>query len=116
MIEMIVQDHLRASLDVPVWMEHQEHEPERFVLIEKTSGGMKNQIASATIAVQSYAASMHDAAKLNEEAKLKMFCLPEREEVSGVRLISDYNFTDTQSKRYRYQAVFTIFYKEGKNE
>lgn len=31
-------------------------------------------------------------------------------EVSGVYLNADYNFTDVETKEYRYQAVFDIFH------
>lgn len=30
--------------------------------------------------------------------------------IGSVRLNSDYNFTDIEMKRYRYQAVFDIYY------
>ena len=33
-------------------------------------------------------------------------------ELSGVRLNTDYNFTDTATKQYRYQAVFVIYWYE----
>ncbi len=42
----------------------------------------------------------------NETVKLAMDSLDELAEVCRVQLNSDYNFTDTASKRYRYQAVF----------
>ena len=31
-------------------------------------------------------------------------------EIGAVHLNSDYNFTDTAAKRYRYQAVFDVTY------
>jgi len=88
----------------------QENMPGSFVIFEKTSGGQKNQINSASFAFQSYGRSMYDAAKLNEELKAAVFKLQWSKEVGGVRLNSDYNFTDTTTKRYRYQAVFDITY------
>ena len=33
--------------------------------------------------------------------------------VSCCRLNSAYNFTDTEAKQYRYQAVFDLYYTEG---
>ena len=36
--------------------------------------------------------------------------LPSHPEVASCRLNSDYNFTDTTKKQYRYQAVFDIVY------
>lgn len=110
MIELIIRNHLEKTLKVPVYLEMQENMPGSFVIFEKTSGGQKNQINSASFAFQSYGRSMYDAAKLNEELKAAVFNLQWSEEVGGVRLNSDYNFTDTTTKRYRYQAVFDITY------
>lgn len=36
--------------------------------------------------------------------------LIEKDEISRVKLNSDYNFTDTQKKKYRYQAIYEITY------
>lgn len=51
---------------------------------------------------------MYDAAKLNEELKEVVENMIELDEISNVQLNSDYNFTDTTTKEYRYQAVFDI--------
>ena len=72
MIEKIVLDYLSENLNVPTYMEMPEHQPERFVLIEKTGGLVEDFIHSATLALQSYAESMYEAAVLNEEVKKAM--------------------------------------------
>lgn len=110
MIELIIKKHLEKILSVPVYLEHEEKMPESFVIFEKTSGGYKNKINSASFAFQSYGKSMYEAARLNEELKDAVFKLVENNNIGGVRLNSDYNFTDTLAKRYRYQAVFDITY------
>ncbi|KZK42749.1 Phage-associated protein [Lactococcus cremoris] len=51
---------------------------------------------------------MYEAAKLNEKLKEVVEQLIELNEISNVSLNSDYNFTDTETKEYRYQAVFDI--------
>ncbi|MGQ7322820.1 hypothetical protein ACTGUQ_11530, partial [Streptococcus suis] len=79
-------------------------------IFEKTSGGKKNHLNQATLAIQSYGQSLEEAAFLNEEVKTvveKMIGLPS---ISKVELNSDYNFTDTETKRYRYQAVVDFIY------
>ena len=53
---------------------------------------------------------MYEAAKLNEQLKEVVERLIQLNEISNVSLNSDYNFTDTETKEYRYQAVFDIFY------
>lgn len=110
MIEIIIKNHLEKNLKVPVYLEKEENMPDSYVIFEKTSGGQKNQINSATFAFQSYAQSMYGAGKLNEELKAAVFKLQWSKEVGGVRLNSDYNFIDVTTKNYRYQAVFDITY------
>ncbi|HGA1413441.1 TPA: hypothetical protein ACIRJW_000502 [Streptococcus suis] len=110
MIEVITLNFLTEHLSAPVYAEHQENMPERFVIFEKTSGGKKNHLNQATLAIQSYGQSLEEAAFLNEEVKQaveKMAALPS---ISRVELNSDYNFTDTETKRYRYQAVVDFIY------
>ena len=47
---------------------------------------------------------------MNGKVKEAVKGLVELDSISGVHLNSDYNFTDTETKRYRYQAVFDINY------
>lgn len=81
-----------------------------FAVIQKTGGGEENKLRHATIAIQSYGSSMYNAASLNETVISAMDGLPARPEVASCRLNSDYNFTDTTKKQYRYQAVFDVVY------
>ena len=53
---------------------------------------------------------MEAAAELNEQVKAAMEDLADLDEVSACRLNSDYNFTDTTTKHYRYQAVFDLVF------
>ncbi len=110
MIEKTVLDFLDEELSVPVWMEIPEGEtlPDKFVLLEKTGSRSGDHIRSATLAVQSYADSMENAAKLNEDVKEAMDRLTELNRITRSELNSDYNFTDREKKQYRYQAVYVI--------
>lgn len=108
MIEKIVLDWLdeavgNAYMEIPTPLPSVP-----FLVIEKTGSGRENHISSATIAVQSYAGSMLAAAQLNEAVKTAMEDIVSLPAVSACRLNSDYNFTDTDLKRYRYQAVFDL--------
>lgn len=108
MIEKIILDYLDQELPVPVYMERPENPPEQYALIEKTGSGKRNHICDATLAIQSYAPSMYEAAALNENIKATMESAVTLQEICRVSLNSDYNFTDTAMKQYRYQAVFDI--------
>lgn len=109
MIEQILRDYLTAALGVGVYLEFpKETPPGGFVVLEKTGSGMRDHIFSATFAVQSYGNRLYDAAVLNEEVKGALLYGGVPKEICRVSLNSDYNFTDPESKRYRYQAVYDI--------
>lgn len=108
MIEIVIKQFLDKNLAAPSFLEKPASPPKRYVLFEKTSGGEKDQISSSTFAFQSYAESMYEAAKLNEELKRAVKDLIIENDISRVKLNSDYNFTDTTTKEHRYQAVFDI--------
>lgn len=113
MIEKIVLDYLNEELYVNCYMEVPANAETSFVVIEKTSGDRNNLVDSAMIALQSYGSTMLEAAELNQAVKAAMDELPNRSSyVFGAHLNSDYNFTDTTEKRYRYQAVYDINYQE----
>lgn len=112
MIEDKIREFLESKLTVPVLMEVPKNPASQFVVIEKTGGGQVNMISSSILAIQSYAPSLFEAAQLNELVKDWMLDGVEGAITLGtiakITLDSDYNYTDTTSKRYRYQAVFDI--------
>ena len=110
MIETIILAHLKAELDTDnVFMEvPRDNLPTSFVVVEKTGGSRENLINMSTFAVQSYGQSLYEAAALNELTKAAMDSLVEEDEVSKAAYQTDYNFTDTTTKRYRYQTVYDI--------
>lgn len=110
MIEAIVRNYLKEKLSVEVYMEEPEEIPESYVIIEKTGGGKSNGLNSATLAIQSYAQSLADACLLNEAVKLALEDIDMQDPISKAELNTDYNFTDTETKRYRYQAVYDFIY------
>ncbi|NCC07074.1 MAG: hypothetical protein EOM30_03265 [Clostridia bacterium] len=110
MIEKTVLNYLSATLSVPVCTETPEKPHGEFVLIEKTGSGRNNKINDATFAIQSYAGTLLAAAELNETVKSALDNITDLDEICRVSLNSDYNYTDTASKRYRYQAVYDITY------
>lgn len=114
MIEKIVLDDLNSALTESVHMETPKDIPDAYVLIEKTSESMENQIWSATLAIQSISSqSLYAAALLSNSVKNEMlYGLITNSAVSKVSLNSEYNFTDSRTKQYRYQAVYDIIFKE----
>lgn len=110
MIEKIILDWLGAKLDVPVYLEEPKELPEEYVLIDKLGSAENDLITSATIAVQSYSASLYGAAELNAKVKKAMPESVSQGDICRCVCTSDYNYTDTETKRYRYQAVFDVTY------
>ncbi len=110
MIEVIVRKYLETALDgVPVKTEVPKNPPVKFCIVEKTGGTIEEHIKHSTVVVQSYGETMQKAAELSEEVvTLMCYGLVGLAEVSKVTLNSEYPYTDTQEKKYRYQAVFDI--------
>jgi hypothetical protein len=110
MIEQTILDYLNDTLTEPCYMEEPEG-IDTFVLLEKTGSSLSNYVYSATFAIQSYATSLYEAAELNEKVKAAMLTIAdELNTISKCSLNSDYDFTDTTKKRYRYQAVFDLIH------
>ena len=109
-IEQIIVDHLSRMLSVPVSGETPANKPAEFVTVEKTGSSTQNRIKSATLAIQSWSTSQSSASALNETVKAAMDDAAALAAVSSARCETDYNFTDTSTKRHRYQAVYTVVY------
>ena len=112
MIEKIVLDYLSENIDVPVFMETPVHVPQKYVLIEKVAGGIVNHIRSANFIIQSYSTkSLLEASGLNDDVQAVMDVMAAYiPNVSECSMIADTNFTDTRTKRYRYQCIYSIYY------
>ena len=111
MIETIIRNYLAEKLKpTPVTMEKPSDNPKKYVLLEKTGSSCENGIWKASIAIQSYAPSLYEAAALNEAVIDKILRIIELDSIAGCKLDSDYNFTNTNTKQYRYQAVFDVTY------
>lgn len=98
-----------AFPQIPVLAERPSEDiPEKYIVIDNTGTSETHFVKSSVVAVQSYGASLYEAAALNDqilEAARDLITLPE---ICSCRLNSAYNFSDTASKIYRYQAVFSI--------
>lgn len=110
MIEVIIREHLYKHLGVPVYLEEPINPPVEYIVFEKTSSSKSDRLCSSTYAFQSYSSSMYDTALLNNRVKLAVESMIELREFAKIRLNSDYNYTDTRKKKYRYQAVFDIYH------
>ena len=107
MIAKILLDYLNEHLSVPAYMEAHS-ELTDYVLIDQTGSSRENQITTTTLAIQSYGDTLYSAMLLNESVKQAMDGFLQLPQVARVELQTDYNFTNTTTKQYRWQAVFLI--------
>ena len=118
MIELDILNYLNSVLSVPVLMEEPtDTNTTEFVLLEKTGSSRADYINTSVFAVQSYSDTLFGAASLNEEVKTALlgdgvnsYGITAITDISKCDLNGDYNYTDTSTKRYRYQAVFDLVY------
>lgn len=113
MIETVLLNYIETALaaqglNIPVCFEVPKTAPETFVKLERTGGGLTDYIHRATFAVQSYAPTLEKAAQLDALIVGIVLDSPACAEICAAHLNSHYNYTDTTTKRYRYQAVFDI--------
>ena len=113
---MILETYLLNYLNqlYPTYTEIPKEKPERYIVFERTGSREMNHITEATIAIQSFGSSLLDTIQVNEAVKRHMDHFADLPEICNCRLNSDYNFTDTETKKYRYQAVYDIkYYRNG---
>ena len=107
MIAKTLLNFLGEDLDIGVYLEQPPDET-NYILIDQTGSSQANHITTTTIALQSYGSSLYNAMVLNERVKDAMERFVELNEVTRVELNTDYNFTNTATKQYRWQAVYLI--------
>lgn len=116
MIEITLYEYLKsyfAEDGIPVYMTLPESLPNptdawSFILIEKVGSTLENWLFDSTIAIQSYGATLYDAGNLSQKVVRAMLNAISIDEITRVSLNSEYEFTDTETKRPRYQAVFDV--------
>lgn len=107
--EFVVQ-YLNSELPVPVSGDIPAPRPQRFVTVEQTGSRFADFLYHPTIAVQSWAESRVEAARLNALVKNAMTKITNNDGVSSCTLSNDYNHPDLDSRTARYQAIFSITY------
>ena len=113
MIETTVLNYLSQKTTAPIRFERSPDMPEKCIVIEKTGSSYNEELYTATMAIQSYGKTLAEAAALNTDVIRWMLAMRDTEQnIFDVSLNSDYNFTDSATKRYRYQAVFVITYNQ----
>lgn len=111
MIEITILNYLEGKItDVPVSLEVPEKPPASYIVLRKTGSDDDNRILEATVAILSYAPSLYEAIVLNGRVKAAMDAMGPADGVFSAKLNTDYEYTDTTTKEYRYQAVYEVYY------
>ena len=109
MIEKTILKYLKERMSIPIYMEQPEKKPKEFVIIEKAGkSGKQGMLYHSIFIFQSYSTSLLKAAELSEKVCEVMENSIECDEICRAKINSEYNFTDMETKKYRYQAVFDI--------
>lgn len=108
MIENIVRKFINEQTNISAYMEKPEEPPEEYFLIEKTGSRNAEFIFTSTLAIDSVASSLYNAAVANEELKNVMDKLIYLDLITKVVLRGDYNASDPERREYKYQAIFDI--------
>lgn len=112
MIDLVILQHLKARLDVPVYFEFPAEPPAFFVLLNLENNPRVDLIDSAILVASSYAPTAYETAVLNASVKSALDSLAEIPCISASRRGGDYPAFDLARKKYRYQAVQNITYYE----
>lgn len=90
---------------------YKENLPAHHYMVQRTGSTTRDHLTTAQIAIQSVTiASKAMAAEMNEALVEAMQSLVTLSNISACKLNSDYDYTDTTTKHFRYQAVFDITY------
>lgn len=111
-IEYLVGDDY-PDATVPIYAETPIAPPLEYYIVQLTSADETDFVRSATVAIQSVSEiSLWNAAQMCEWIIEAMRAFDTVENVFSCDLNSAYNWTDTDTKQYRYQAVFDISYQD----
>lgn len=108
LIEKVVRDYLNETLEYPTYTQEPHKNEPRYYLIQKVGSSRDNKIDSSMIVVESHAQSRYDAAVLNHDMIEAMDDIIRLDEIGSCKKNSDYDYTDTSKKVYRYRALFEI--------
>lgn len=110
MIEILMLNHLTRELNVPVHTEVPEDKPERYVVIKKADYHREDFLRCSMMLARSYGPTLLAAAELSDRVEQAMTSILRDPRISGCHCTGNYNFTDEETKQYRYQAVFDIYH------
>ena len=112
-LEPVIINYLNNELRTyPAYGEVQENPEDEYFVVDKTGSDVENRLTTSTVAIQSCSKiSKSRASELNEMVKTAMDSIVRLPVIDDCQLMSDYNYTNIETKEYRYQAVFEITHR-----
>lgn len=115
-IEVIVLRILAAKLPERIFAEYPPEPPAAFFVLDKLADRETRFVNTASFALQAYAPTKLEAARLIGAARDTLDALIFAKDISAVQPENEAPFPDTRTKAYRYQAVFSVtYYREVKD-
>ena len=111
MLEEILYEFLNngVDLDAPVYTMIPKDQPAEYYVFELTGSSNKDHINKSTIVIRSHAQSLKRAADLAYDIDNTMLhALKRLDYIAGVERNTVSNFTDQDTRTYRYQGVYVI--------
>ena len=108
LIEKVVSDYLNNTLDNPTYTQEPHNGETDYYLIEKVGSSVSNKIDGSMIVIESHASSRYEAAQMNLEVIEAMDNIITLDDITRCEKNSDYDYTDTSRKDYRYRALFEL--------
>lgn len=111
MIELTIKQYLEDKLKIPVVFEiASDFTKKKFVLIEKLGSNNQDKLYRSSYAFKVYDESLYKTMVLSNIVKSKIEEMIELADFAKIKIDTDYNFTDTETKKYRYQIVVDIWH------
>lgn len=106
--EMFLINQLAPAAGVPVSGDVPKDRPEEFVTVERTGGPQDRFLDHGTYAVQAWAPSRAQAARLIDKINRLIENLAAHPRVVTARVESTYNYPDPDVSGGRYQSTVTL--------
>lgn len=110
MIETLIRQYIAGNTSLPVYLEEPEDKPPEYILIQKTGMSIEERkVCESSFAVQTFGISKYTAARISYDVLNFMLEIDSLPEVTNIDVNSGpYDFTDSQTHRYRYQTIYDI--------
>jgi len=106
LFEEVLLKYMNQNMKIKSYTERSSSQEDEFYVIDRIGGSSNRSYDTSTIAIQSYAKTKYRAAKNDEAMRKCILEMVSLDNILNVELNSFYDYTDTNTKNFRYQSVF----------